>query len=148
MMGVLNGVCMEIQDSALPLVSGVVATHDVAKAFTDIDSAFLVGAMPRREGMERKDLLAANVKIFKVQGEALDKYAKKTVKVLVVGNPANTNCLLTIKSASSLPKQNFSCLTRLDQNRAQAQVRERETTYIHLVYQSPSPPLPFLLDCS
>merc|ERR1712002_315332 len=85
MMGVLNGVVMEIQDAAMPLVAGVLATDDVAKAFSDIDAAFLVGAMPRREGMERKDLLAANVKIFKVQGEALDKYAKKSVKVLVVG---------------------------------------------------------------
>jgi len=122
MMGVLNGVCMEIQDSALPLVSGVVATDDVAKAFTDIDSAFLVGAMPRREGMERKDLLAANVKIFKVQGEALDKYAKKTVKVLVVGNPANTNALICSHFAPSIPKTNFSAMTRLDQNRATAQL--------------------------
>merc|ERR1719270_1976207 len=122
MMGVLNGVCMEIQDSALPLVSGVVATDDVAKAFTDIDSAFLVGAMPRREGMERKDLLAANVKIFKVQGEALDKYAKKTVKVLVVGNPANTNALICSHYAPSIPKTNFSAMTRLDQNRATAQL--------------------------
>ena len=104
MMGVLNGVCMEIQDSALPLVAGVVATDDVAKAFTDIDAAFLVGAMPRREGMERKDLLAANVKIFKVQGEALDKYAKKSVKVLVVGNPANTNALICSHFAPSIPK--------------------------------------------
>ena len=104
MMGVLNGVCMEVQDSALPLVTGVVASDDVAKAFTDIDAAFLVGAMPRREGMERKDLLAANVKIFKVQGEALDKFAKKSVKVLVVGNPANTNALICSHFAPSIPK--------------------------------------------
>lgn len=81
MMGVLGGVAMEVQDSALPLVAGVTATDEVAAAFRDIDAAFLVGAMPRREGMERKDLLAANVKIFKVQGEALDKFAKKSVKV-------------------------------------------------------------------
>ena len=81
MMGVLGGVAMEVQDSALPLVAGVTATDEVATAFRDIDAAFLVGAMPRREGMERKDLLAANVKIFKVQGEALDKFAKKSVKV-------------------------------------------------------------------
>merc|ERR1712012_162887 len=112
----------EIQDSALPLVSGVVATDDVAKAFTDIDSAFLVGAMPRREGMERKDLLAANVKIFKVQGEALEKHAKKSVKVLVVGNPANTNALICSHFAPSIPKTNFSAMTRLDQNRATAQL--------------------------
>merc|ERR1712227_848564 len=122
MMGVLDGVCMEVQDSALPLVAGVLATDDVAKAFTDIDAAFLVGAMPRREGMERKDLLAANVKIFKVQGEALDKYAKKSVKVLVVGNPANTNALISSHYAPSIPKENFSAMTRLDQNRASAQL--------------------------
>ena len=81
MMGVLNGVVMEIQDCAMPLVRDTVATDDPNVAFKDIDAAFLVGAMPRKEGMERKDLLAANVKIFKVQGEALDKFAKKSVKV-------------------------------------------------------------------
>ena len=81
MMGVLNGVVMEIQDCAMPLVRETVATDDPNVAFKDIDAAFLVGAMPRKEGMERKDLLAANVKIFKVQGEALDKFAKKSVKV-------------------------------------------------------------------
>merc|ERR1712098_423304 len=122
MMGVLNGVVMEIQDAAMPLVAGVLATDDVAKAFTDIDAAFLVGAMPRREGMERKDLLAANVKIFKEQGEALDKYAKKSVKVLVVGNPANTNALICSHYAPSIPKENFSAMTRLDQNRAAGQL--------------------------
>merc|ERR1719495_2194743 len=78
----------------------------------DVDAAFMVGAMPRREGMERKDLLAANVKIFKVQGEALDKFAKKSVKVLVVGNPANTNALICSKYAPSIPKENFSAMTR------------------------------------
>ena len=104
MMGVLGGVAMEVQDSALPLVAGVTATDEVAAAFRDIDAAFLVGAMPRREGMERKDLLAANVKIFKVQGEALDKWAKRTVKVLVVGNPANTNALICSHYAPSIPK--------------------------------------------
>merc|ERR1719389_1518423 len=122
MMGVLGGVVMEIQDSALPLVRQVVPTDDASVAFKDIDAAFMVGAMPRREGMERKDLLAANVKIFKVQGEALDKYAKKTVKVLVVGNPANTNALIISHYAPSIPKTNFSAMTRLDQNRAAAQL--------------------------
>ena len=102
--------------------SGVVATSNVDEAFADIDFALLVGAMPRREGMERKDLLKANVKIFKQQGEALDKHAKKTVKVLVVGNPANTNAYICKKYAPSVPAKNFSCLTRLDQNRAQSQV--------------------------
>merc|ERR1719154_853099 len=125
MMGVLNGVVMEIQDSALPLVRNVIATDDASIAFNDIDAAFLVGAMPRRDGMERKDLLAANVKIFKVQGEALEKYAKKTVKVLVVGNPANTNALICSHFAPSIPKTNFSAMTRLDQNRASSQLAQK-----------------------
>jgi len=122
MMTVLNGVVMELQDSALPLLREVVATDNAAVAFKDIDAAFLVGAMPRKEGMERKDLLAANVKIFKVQGQALDKYAKKSAKILVVGNPANTNALICSHYAPSIPKENFSAMTRLDQNRAAAQL--------------------------
>lgn len=125
MMGVLEGVVMEMMDCAMPLVRGVVPTADPVEAFKDVDAAFLVGAMPRKEGMERKDLLAANVKIFKVQGQALDKYAKKTVKVLVVGNPANTNALICSKYAPSIPTENFSAMTRLDQNRAQAQIAAR-----------------------
>jgi len=125
MMGVLEGVVMEMMDCAMPLVRGVVPTADHAEAFKDIDAAFLVGAMPRKEGMERKDLLAANVKIFKVQGQAMDKFAKKDVKVLVVGNPANTNALICSKYAPSIPPENFSAMTRLDQNRAQAQVAAR-----------------------
>lgn len=122
MMGVLDGVVMELTDCAIPLVRGVIPTDDPAVAFKDVSAAFLVGAMPRREGMERKDLLSANVKIFKVQGEALDKHAKKDVKVLVVGNPANTNALVCSRYAPSIPKENFTAMTRLDQNRAQAQI--------------------------
>ncbi|KAK3092648.1 hypothetical protein FSP39_005372 [Pinctada imbricata] len=125
MMGVLEGVKMELQDCALPLLREVVATDDPEVGFKDCDVAMLVGAMPRREGMERKDLLAANVKIFKVQGQALDKVAKKTVKVVVVGNPANTNACICAKYAQSIPRENFSALTRLDQNRAQAMVAEK-----------------------
>ncbi|XP_073528249.1 malate dehydrogenase, cytoplasmic [Phyllobates terribilis] len=125
MMGVLDGVVMELQDCALPLLKEVIATDKEEVAFKDLDVAVLVGSMPRREGMERKDLLKANVKIFKSQGAALDKYAKKTVKVIVVGNPANTNCLTALKSAPSIPKENFSCLTRLDHNRAKAQIAIR-----------------------
>jgi len=122
MMGVLEGVVMELNDCALPLLRGIVPTADPAVGFADGEAAFLVGSMPRKEGMERKDLLAANVKIFKVQGQALDKHAKKTVKVLVVGNPANTNALICAKYAPTIPKENFTAMTRLDQNRAQAQV--------------------------
>lgn len=125
MMNVLNGVCMEISDCALPCVRDVIPTDDPAVAFKDIDAAFLVGAMPRKEGMERKDLLAANVKIFKTQGQALDQHAKKSVRVLVVGNPANTNALICAKYAPSIPRENFSAMTRLDQNRAQAQIASR-----------------------
>ena len=115
-------IAAQIHDCAMPLVQDVVATDNPNEAFKDIDAAFLVGAMPRKEGMERKDLLAANVKIFKVQGEALDKFAKKSVKVLVVGNPANTNALICSHYAPTIPKENFSAMTRLDQNRAAAQV--------------------------
>jgi len=130
MMGALNGVVMEIQDCALPLVRDVIATDDPATAFKDIDAAFLVGAMPRKEGMERKDLLAANVRIFKVQGQALDQHAKKSVKVLVVGNPANTNALICSHFSPSIPKENFSAMTRLDQNRAKAQLAEKTGTEV------------------
>lgn len=125
MMKVLDGVVMELEDLAIPLLREVVPTADPAVAFKDVAAAFLVGAMPRKEGMERKDLLAANVEIFKVQGEALDKYARKDVKVLVVGNPANTNALICSHYAPSIPKQSFTAMTRLDQNRAQAALAAR-----------------------
>jgi malate dehydrogenase len=125
MMPVLNGVVMEMQDCAFPLLIDVIGTDKEDVAFKDIDAAFLVGSMPRREGMERKDLLSANIKIFKSQGRALDQFAKKGVKVLVVGNPANTNALICSKYAPSIPKENFSSMTRLDQNRAQSQIAAR-----------------------
>jgi malate dehydrogenase len=125
MMGVLQGVVMEIEDTSLPLVKGVVPTDNEETAFKDVDVALFVGAMPRKEGMERKDLLSANVKIFKSQGTALDKFAKKSVKSLVVGNPANTNCYILAHYAQSIPRENFTCLTRLDHNRAKAQIASR-----------------------
>ncbi|CAF1220734.1 unnamed protein product [Rotaria sordida] len=125
MLGVLQGLVMEIDDCSIPLVKGVVTTDNEEQAFKDADAVFLVGAMPRKEGMERKDLLTANVKIFKSQGTAIDKFAKKTVKILVVGNPANTNCLILAHFAPSIPRENFSCLTRLDHNRAKAQIASR-----------------------
>ncbi|XP_078000705.1 malate dehydrogenase, cytoplasmic-like [Glandiceps talaboti] len=125
MLSVLEGVVMEMLDSALPLVQETIATAEPDVAFKDLDVAILVGAMPRREGMERKDLLKANAKIFDVQGKALDKVAKKNVKVLVVGNPANTNAMITQKCAPSIPKENFTAMTRLDQNRAQSQIAAR-----------------------
>lgn len=125
MVNVMKGVVMELTDCALPLLKEVVPTSDVSEAFKDIDVAILVGAMPRREGMERKDLLKANVKIFKQQGEALSQHAKKTCKVVVVGNPANTNAYIAKMYAKGIPPENFTCLTRLDQNRAQSQVGTR-----------------------
>lgn len=123
MVEVLKGVEFELYDCALPNLVGVEAVTSEQQAFTDVDYAFLVGAMPRKEGMERKDLLAANVKIFKSQGQALAKFAKPTVKVLVVGNPANTNAYICAKyAADKIPAKNFSAMTRLDHNRAIAQV--------------------------
>jgi malate dehydrogenase len=120
---VLEGVQYELTDCALPNLVGVEAVTTEEEAFKDIDYAFLVGAMPRKEGMERKDLLAANVKIFKSQGKALASYSKPTVKVLVVGNPANTNAFIAAKyAAPKIPAKNFSAMTRLDHNRATAQV--------------------------
>lgn len=107
---------MELDDGAYPLLSEIITSTNLEQAFKDLDVALLVGAKPRGPGMERKDLLTANAKIFEVQGQALDRFAKKSVKVCVVGNPANTNALIASKFAPSIPKQNFSALTRLDQN--------------------------------
>lgn len=121
----LNGVVMELQDLASPVLRGIVATSDAAVAFKDVDIAIFVGAFPRKDGMERSELLEKNAGIFKVQGKALDQYAKKTVRCLVVGNPANTNCLILQHFAPSIPKKNFSALTRLDHNRAKAQIALR-----------------------
>lgn len=125
MMNSLRGLQMELQDCAFPLVRDVVITDDPEVAFDDIDAALMVGAMPRKEGMERKDLLQANANIFRDQGKILDRKAKKSVKVIVVGNPANTNALIMMKNAPSIPKENFSSMTRLDHNRAQAQIAMR-----------------------
>jgi malate dehydrogenase len=124
-MEALNGIVLELEDGAYPLLKGIVATTDAEVAFKDVDIAILVGAFPRKEGMERSDLLLKNAGIFKVQGEAIDKVAKKSVKVLVVGNPANTNCLLCQHYAPSIPKEQFSALTRLDHNRAKAQISKK-----------------------
>jgi malate dehydrogenase len=116
----LEGLVMELEDCAFDSLAGVVATSDYAVAFQDVDVALLVGARPRGPGMERSDLLAANAAIFAGQGDALDKYAKKSVLVLVVGNPANTNALIAATHAPSIPRENFTALTRLDLNRARA----------------------------
>jgi malate dehydrogenase len=118
----LRGVIMELEDCAFPLLAGVVGTADPMVAFKDADVALLVGAMPRGPGMERKDLLLKNAEIFTVQGKALDAVASRDVKVLVVGNPANTNAYIAMKSAPSLPAKNFTAMLRLDHNRALSQL--------------------------
>ncbi|MDO8179310.1 MAG: malate dehydrogenase [Undibacterium sp.] len=118
----LKGVMMEIDDCAFPLLVGMTAHSDPMTAFKDIDVALLVGARPRGPGMERKDLLEANAQIFTVQGKALDAVASRNVKILVVGNPANTNAYIAMKSAPSLPAKNFTAMLRLDHNRALSQV--------------------------
>jgi malate dehydrogenase len=118
----LKGVMMELEDCAFPLLAGMIGTGDPNVAFKDAGIALLVGAKPRGPGMERKDLLMENAKIFTEQGKALDKVAARDVKVLVVGNPANTNAYIAMKSAPSLPKQNFTAMLRLDHNRALSQL--------------------------
>jgi len=118
----LKGVMMEVDDCAFPLLAGMTAHSDPTTAFKDADVALLVGARPRGPGMERKDLLEANAQIFTVQGKALDAVASRNVKVLVVGNPANTNAYIAMKSAPSLPAKNFTAMLRLDHNRALSQV--------------------------
>ena len=118
----LKGVMMEIDDCAFPLLAGMSAHSDPLTAFKDVDYALLVGARPRGPGMERKDLLEANAQIFTVQGKALDQVASRNVRVLVVGNPANTNAYIAMKSAPSLPSKNFTAMLRLDHNRALSQI--------------------------
>ncbi len=118
----LKGVMMELEDCAFPLLAGMVGTDDPEVAFKDADFALLVGARPRGPGMERKDLLLENAKIFITQGKALNKVASRNVKVLVVGNPANTNAWIAMKSAPDLPAANFTAMLRLDHNRALSQL--------------------------
>ena len=118
----LKGVMMELQDCAFPLLAGMEAHGDPNTAFKDTDYALLVGSMPRKAGMERAELLSINGKIFTAQGKALNDHASRNVKVLVVGNPANTNAYIAMKSAPDLPRKNFTAMLRLDHNRALSQV--------------------------
>ncbi|MTV37984.1 malate dehydrogenase [Duganella radicis] len=126
----LKGVMMEIDDCAFPLLTEMTAHSDPLTAFKDVDYAVLVGARPRGPGMERKDLLEANAQIFTAQGKALDQVASRNVKVLVVGNPANTNAYIAMKSAPSLPAKNFTAMLRLDHNRALSQVAAKTGTQV------------------
>jgi len=121
----LKGVMMELDDCAFPLLHGMIPTSDPMVAFKDVEVALLVGARPRGPGMERKDLLEANGKIFAPQGKALDAVASRKVKVLVVGNPANTNCLIAMKNAPSLKPTQFTAMMRLDHNRAVSQIAQK-----------------------
>ncbi len=125
----LNGVVMELNDCAFPLLQGIVATDQMDVAFKDVDFAFLVGARPRGPGMERKDLLEANGAIFGPQGKALNDHARRDVKVLVVGNPANTNALIAQQNAPDLDPNCFTAMVRLDHNRAKNQLAEKTGTH-------------------
>jgi malate dehydrogenase len=124
-LGALEGVVMELNDCAFPLVAGVVATDDPNVAFKDADYAILVGARPRGPGMERSDLLMANAAIFSAQGKAINDHAKRDIKVLVVGNPANTNALIAMKNAPDINPRNFTAMMRLDHNRSLSQLAEK-----------------------
>lgn len=128
-LGALEGVCMELNDCAFPLLHGIVQTDDPNVAFKDADYALLVGAMPRKAGMERKDLLEANGGIFGPQGKAINDHASRDVKVLVVGNPANTNALIAQMNAPDLDPKCFTAMVRLDHNRAMSQLAEKTGTH-------------------
>lgn len=121
----LEGVKMELQDCAFNLVDAIVPTADLKTAFQDADVAILVGGFPRKQGMQRKDLIEKNVTIFKAQGAAIEQFASRNVKVLVVANPANTNCLIAMENAPSIPRANFSALTRLDHERLRSFLVEK-----------------------
>lgn len=128
-LGALNGVVMELNDCAFPTLAGTVATDDAEVAFKDADYALLVGAKPRGPGMERKDLLLGNAKIFSAQGKAINAVASRNIKVLVVGNPANTNALITASNAPDIDPRNFTAMTRLDHNRALSQLAEKTDSH-------------------
>jgi malate dehydrogenase len=127
----LKGVAMELDDCAFPLLAGIVQTDDASVAFKDADYALLVGARPRGPGMERKDLLEANAAIFSVQGKAINAVASRDIKVLVVGNPANTNAVITQCNAPDIDPRNFTAMTRLDHNRAMTQLGQKTNTSIN-----------------
>jgi malate dehydrogenase len=127
----LNGVVMELEDCAFPTLAGVVQTDDPNVAFKDADYALLVGARPRGPGMERKDLLEANAAIFSVQGKAINEVAKKAIRVLVVGNPANTNALIAMRNAPNIHPSQFTAMTRLDHNRAVSQVAAHQKVTVN-----------------
>ena len=127
----LKGVAMELEDCAFPLLEGMTCTDDAEQAFKEADYALLVGARPRGPGMERKDLLEANAAIFSAQGKAINDYASEHIKVLVVGNPANTNALITQRNAPNINPRQFTAMTRLDHNRAMSQIANKTESSIN-----------------
>jgi malate dehydrogenase len=133
----LEGVMMELDDCAFDTLAGVVGTDDANVAFKDSDYALLVGARPRGPGMERKDLLQANAQIFSVQGKAMNEHASRDIRVLVVGNPANTNALITSSNAPDIEPKNITAMTRLDHNRASAQLAQKTGKHVSEVLGKP-----------
>src|SRR5215813_5564469 len=121
----LNGVVMELDDCAFPLLKGIVPTANLDEGFRGVSLALLVGSVPRKQGMERKDLLGINGKIFIGQGKAIEKNAAKDVRILVVGNPCNTNCLIAMNNAKDVPADHWFAMTRLDENRAKTQIAKK-----------------------
>src|SRR3989454_11575137 len=124
-LGALEGVVMELHNCAFPLLQSIVPTADLDEGFRDINWALLVGSVPRKAGMERKDLLGINGKIFIGQGKAIEKNAAADVRVLVIGNPCNTNCLIAMNNAKEIPRDRWFAMTRLDENRARAQLARK-----------------------
>ncbi|MAT46841.1 MAG: malate dehydrogenase [Verrucomicrobiaceae bacterium] len=132
-MGALEGTVMELDDCAFPLLAGITATSDLDEGFEDANWALLVGSVPRKKGMERKDLLGINGKIFTSQGEAIARNAADDVRALVVGNPCNTNCLIAMNNAKGVPSERFFAMTRLDENRAKSQLAEKAGVHANSV---------------
>src|SRR5436853_4586472 len=126
----LNGVVMELEDCAFPLLKGVIPTANLAEGFRGVNWALLVGSVPRKQGMERKDLLGINGKIFIGQGQAIQKNAASDVRVHVVGNPCNTNCLIAMNNAPGVPRDRFFAMTRLDENRARTQLAKKASVAV------------------
>jgi malate dehydrogenase len=131
----LNGVVMELEDCAFPLLEGVVPTASLEEGFKNVNWALLVGSIPRKQGMERKDLLNINGKIFVDQGQAIQKHAASDARILVVGNPCNTNCLIAMNNAPEVPRDRWFAMTRLDENRAKSQLAQKARVPVHLVKQ-------------
>src|SRR5882757_9511630 len=129
-LGALEGVVMELDDCAFPLLESVIPTADLDEGFRDVNWALLVGSVPRKAGMERKDLLGINGKIFIGQGQAIEKNAASDVRILVVGNPCNTNCLIAMNNAKEIPSERWYAMTRLDENRAKSQLAVKAGTHV------------------